>query len=75
MGFRFPILKPHEVIRHLLRHGFVEMRQRGSHRQFRHLDGRATTIAFHKGKDIKPAMLKAIAKEIGLTVDQLLNGP
>jgi predicted RNA binding protein YcfA (HicA-like mRNA interferase family) len=32
--------------------GFVEVRQRGSHKQFRHVDGRGTTVPFHKGRDI-----------------------
>jgi len=42
-----PLLKPREVEIYLLALGFVVVRQRGSHRQYRHLDGRATTVAFH----------------------------
>ncbi|MEG3967061.1 type II toxin-antitoxin system HicA family toxin [Microcoleus sp. T2B6] len=30
---------------------FVEVRQQGSHKQFRHQDGRGTTVPFHKGRD------------------------
>ena len=36
-----PILKPTEVVAALLHLGFSEVRQRGSHKQFRHADGRA----------------------------------
>ena len=54
--------------------GFKETRCRGSHRQFRHPDGRATTIPFHKGRDISPILLRQIAKDVGLTVDELLRG-
>ena len=42
-----PVLKPREVIAILGRLGFAEVRQRGSHKQFRHADGRATTVPFH----------------------------
>jgi predicted RNA binding protein YcfA (HicA-like mRNA interferase family) len=68
-----PVLKPREVIALLTRQGFVEVRQRGSHKQFRHPDGRATTVPFHAGRDISPILLRQIAKDIGLTVDELLD--
>jgi len=47
-----PVLKPREVIAILTVLGFVEVRQRGSHKQFRHPDGRATTVPDHGGRDI-----------------------
>ena len=47
-----PVLKPQEVIRILNNLGFSEVRQKVSHKQFRHIDGRATTVPFHKGRDI-----------------------
>ena len=54
--------------------GFKETRRRGSHRQFRHPDGRATTIPFHKGRDISPILLRQVAKDIELTLDKFLGG-
>jgi predicted RNA binding protein YcfA (HicA-like mRNA interferase family) len=57
---RVPVLKPREVIRALERLGFVEVRQRGAHRQFRHPDGRGTTVPFHSGRDIAPPLLRQI---------------
>lgn len=68
-----PVLKPREVVAILTALGFAEVRQRGSHKQFRHPDGRATTVPFHAGRDISPILLRQIAKDIGLTVDELLN--
>ena len=68
-----PVLKPREVIALLNALGFVEASQRGSHKQFRHPDGRATTVPDHGGRDISPILLRQIAKDIGLTVDQLLR--
>ncbi|MGD9730516.1 MAG: type II toxin-antitoxin system HicA family toxin [Nitrospiraceae bacterium] len=68
-----PVLKPREVIAILVGLGFVEVRQRGSHKQFRHTDGRATTVPFHAGRDISPILLRQIAKDIGLTIHELLK--
>ena len=68
-----PVLKPREVIAILVALGFAEVRQRGSHKQFRHADGRATTVPFHAGRDISPILLRKIARDIGLTVDELIK--
>ena len=68
-----PVLSPQHVIRLLEALGFFEVRQRGSHKQFRHADGRATTVPFHKGRDIAPSLLRKIARDIGVTVDELLG--
>ena len=70
---RHPVLKPREVIEILLSLGFQEIRQRGSHKQFRHPDGRTTTVPFHVGRDISPILLRQIAKDVGLTVEQFLT--
>ena len=68
-----PVLKPREVAALLVRLGFQEVRQRGSHRQYRHSDGRGTTVPFHSGRDISPTLLRKIARNIGVTVEELLQ--
>ncbi|MFH1437705.1 MAG: type II toxin-antitoxin system HicA family toxin [Pseudomonadota bacterium] len=68
-----PVLKPREVAALLIRLGFQEVRQRGSHRQYRHPDGRATTLPFHSDRDISPTLLRKIARDIGITVEELLQ--
>jgi predicted RNA binding protein YcfA (HicA-like mRNA interferase family) len=68
-----PVLKPREVVAMLERMGFVPIRQRGSHMQFRHPDGRGTTVPFHQGLDISPILLRQIARDIGLTLDEFLQ--
>ena len=67
-----PVLKPREVTALLLALGFQEVRQRGSHKQYRHPDGRGTTVPFHAGRDISPTLLRKIARDIGLDVEELL---
>ncbi|HEY4301288.1 MAG TPA: type II toxin-antitoxin system HicA family toxin [Candidatus Didemnitutus sp.] len=68
-----PVLKPGEVCRLLEGLGFVAVRQRGSHVQYRHPDGRGTTVPLHKGRDIAPPLLRQIAKDVGLTPVELLG--
>ena len=69
-----PTLSPRQVVALLHDLGFREVRQRGSHKQFRHADGRGTTVPFHAGRDISPTLLRKIARDIDLTAEQLLAG-
>jgi predicted RNA binding protein YcfA (HicA-like mRNA interferase family) len=68
-----PTLKPREVVALLDSLGFAEVRQKGSHKQFRHADGRGTTVPFHPGRHVSPTLLRKIAKDIGLTAEQLIK--
>ncbi|WP_349263147.1 type II toxin-antitoxin system HicA family toxin [Longimicrobium sp.] len=68
-----PVLKPREVTAVLEQLGFAEVRQKGSHKQFRHPDGRATTVPFHSGRDISPILLRRIAGDIGFTLNEFLQ--
>jgi len=61
-----PILKPREVVARLERLG-------GSHKQFRHADGRVTTVPVHQGRDISPTLLRQIARDVRITVQELLD--
>jgi len=68
-----PVLKPREVIARLERLGFFEVRQRGSHKQFRHGDGRVTTVPMHAGRDISPTLLRQICRDIRITVPDFVD--
>ena len=70
---RLPVLKPRELVSILHTLGFVEARQKGSDKQFRHPDGRSTSVPFHSGRDISPILLRQIARDIHLTVEELIN--
>ena len=73
MGKQPPVLRPNEVMIILERLGFVPVRQRGAHIQYRHPDGRGTTVPYHGSRDLSPLLLRQIAKDIGLTVDEFLE--
>jgi len=68
-----PVLKPREVEALLVQLGFELVRQRGSHRQYRHADGRGTTVPFHAGRDVSPTLLRKIARDVDLAVEELLD--
>jgi predicted RNA binding protein YcfA (HicA-like mRNA interferase family) len=68
-----PVLKPRQVVALLEARGFEQVRQRGSHKQFRHPDGRFTTVPFHAGRDISPTLLRKIAADIHMTMDEFLG--
>lgn len=70
---RLPVLKPREVAAVLAKLGFAEVRQRGSHKQYRHPDGRGTTVPFHGSRDLSPFLLRQIIKDIRLTPDEFLQ--
>lgn len=67
-----PVLKPREVIAILAGLGFDEVRQRGSHKRFRHPDGRATTVPVHAGRDLSPILLRRIARDVGMNVREFI---
>jgi predicted RNA binding protein YcfA (HicA-like mRNA interferase family) len=68
-----PVLKSREVIQILERLGFVEVRQKGSHKRFRHNDGRSTTVPVHGRRDIAPTLLRLICRDVGLTPEEFLR--
>lgn len=70
---KLPVLKPREVCRVRESLGFSLVRQRGSHMQYRHADGRGTTVPNHPGRDISPILLRQIARDIGMTAEEFIS--
>ena len=68
-----PVLKPGKVIAILKMLGFKKVRQKGSHMQFRHADGRGTTVPIHSSRDISPVILREIAKNIGMDAQDFVK--
>lgn len=67
---RLPRLKGKEVVRILEKLGFRTLRTRGSHVFLRHSDGRVTTVPVHSGEVIGPGLLRAILRDIEMSVDE-----
>lgn len=68
-----PVFTARQVVRVLNSLGFMEVRHRGSHKQFRPADGRQTAVPVHAGRDISPALLRQIIKDVGLTPEEWLQ--
>jgi len=69
----YPVLKLQKVIKILKSFGFHEVRQKGSHKQFRHNDGRVTPVPSHQDRDISLILLRQIVKDINMTVDEFFS--
>jgi len=61
------------LINFLLFHGFVQVRQKGSHKFFRHEDGRRTTVPYHQGEELGIGIIRKILNDAELSRDQLLQ--
>ncbi len=66
---KLTIVDARRMERVLLRLGFVESRQRGSHVFYRHPDGRTTTVPHHAGRDLARPLIREILREIDLSPD------
>jgi predicted RNA binding protein YcfA (HicA-like mRNA interferase family) len=66
---KLSLTKDRQLIRVLKKLGFFEHPERGtSHLVFSHPDGRRTTVARHSGKDIPRGTLRAILRDINVSI-------
>lgn len=70
---RLPVLKVKELVNVLQKMDFFMHHQTGSHAQFKHLDGRRTTISIHYGKDIPNGTLRSILRDIKISPQELID--
>lgn len=60
-------MKVRELVQLLQKHGWREMRSKGSHRHFKHPDqAYLVTVPGTDGKELAPGTLNAILKKAGL---------
>ncbi len=70
---RLPRIKGKELIRALERTGFSIDRTRGSHAFLKHPDGRATVVPMHVRETLGPGLIRAILRDVEMTVEQLME--
>ena len=70
---RLPRIKGRELVRALESAGFTVGRTRGSHLFLKHTDGRATAVPIHSGEIIGPGLLRAILRDVEISVDELAH--
>ena len=66
---KLTIISPKDMEKLIKSLGFEEIRQKGSHKFFKHSDGRTTIIPMHN-KDLKRGLIKQILKDIKVTDDE-----
>ena len=71
---KLPLIKDRELIHVLKLLGFSEHPERGtSHLVFSHPDGRRTTVSRHPGKDIPRGTLRAILRDINISISEFVK--
>jgi len=71
---KLPKLTGKEVAKIVENFGFIYSHTTGSHRVYKHSDGRRTTIPCHAGEEIGPGLLnKIIKKDLGITREEFMK--
>ena len=70
---RLPLLSGEKICKILDKLGFKEIRQRGSHRYFKHDDGRRTVVPIHSGRKVGRGLLRRIINEIQLSRGEFID--
>jgi predicted RNA binding protein YcfA (HicA-like mRNA interferase family) len=68
---KLPILKPRQVITALEKAGFRQVRQKGSHVQFKR-GNLLVTVPNHPG-DLNPQVLRSILRQSQMTADEFIE--
>jgi len=66
-------VRAREVIRFLESLGFVQVSQKGSHKFFRHPDGRTATVPDHRGEDLGRGILAKVLRDAECRAEDLLS--
>lgn len=64
---KLPLLSYKQISKFLEKLGFQMIRQKGSHRYFKHSDGRKTVVPEHPGRKIGRGLLRRILNEVQLS--------
>jgi predicted RNA binding protein YcfA (HicA-like mRNA interferase family) len=70
---RMSTIQAKVMIRFLTSLGFELVRQKGSHKFFRHPDGRTTTVPDHQGEDLGRGIISKILKDAEVTREDLMD--
>jgi predicted RNA binding protein YcfA (HicA-like mRNA interferase family) len=68
---KLPIISSKDMVKILILLDFSEIRQNGSHKIYKHEDGRTVIIPFH-GEDIGRGLLRKILNEIEISIDEYI---
>lgn len=67
---KIPVISAKTMIAFLKSLGFSEIRCKGSHRFYKHPDGRTATVPDHKGEDLGKGITHKILKDIEISEEE-----
>jgi len=67
---RTPRIDAAKLSRTLERHDYVPVRQSGSHKIYKNLEGTRVTVPIHSGRTIHPKILNKISEDTGIPLDE-----
>ena len=70
---RMPTISAKIMIKFISDQGFQQVRQKGSHKFFRHPDGRTVTVPYHKGEDLGRGIVTKILNDSECSRDDFIN--
>lgn len=71
---KLPLITAKELIKILLKVGFELKRQKGSHKFFKHKDGRTTVVPDHGSEQIDRGLLhKIIRQDLMMTIEDFIQ--
>ena len=70
---KLPVLSSRQLCAFHEKEVFEMQRQKGSHRFYRHPDGRTTLVPIHANKEIGWGLLHAILKEIKMSREEFFE--
>ena len=68
---KLPRLTANEIIKLIEKKGFRLVRQSGSHRIYKNLNGKRITIPYHSGKTLHPKITKQVFIDAEITQNEL----
>jgi len=69
---KLKIITSSQMSRLLEEEGFIGIRQKGSHRFYKHTDGRTTVVPMHSA-DLDRSLIRKILKDIDMSIDEYNN--
>lgn len=73
MNPRMPTVTVKVMISFLRHLGFQQVRRKGSHRFFKHPDGRTATVPEHSGEDLGRGIMNRILRDADMTREDFLK--
>lgn len=70
---RVPTITAKVIIEFLTSLGFEQVRQRGSHKFFRHADGRTASVPDHPGEDLGRGLTNKILRDAEATREDFFD--